>query len=694
MAPPETDSPASSAAAYTSPAEHLADETSLARMLLVRAVGKRRPEGVPPGMPSGADLDDAIVGLVRASAARAAAARAAGTPMPLDRLREVFGLSSGEQRALGVLVALEMDAELRELARFLVGDPSRPQPDVGLLQLLLYEGIPERALADLRADGALFRFALVQDLDAGRDVAFVLRRLRIADRVLELAHGFDRLDRELTGTCELVSGESSLEPLVAQEAPQRQVARLLVAAIAASGGTRTHPAIVVAGPEGAGRKALVYRAAAELGYPVLRVRCDRLPAEEGPLGMLGRTIMREAMWWDAVLLLEDADELAPTLREAGIDRILLAGMTGPLVATAGRAEGRPLHFDRGVVLVHLDLPEESDRAAMWARGLGRDAPAELLTWSAARYSLSPGRILRASEAARALGAARSSDGDSPTATRADIHHAVRSTLDGKLSKLGMRVTWRQRWEDVVLPGDTMLEVRELIARVKHRRQVHEDWGFAAKVAKGLGISALFSGPPGTGKTMVAGLIAGELGLDLYQVDLSRIVSKWVGETEKNLSELFDAAEAGHAILLFDEADSLFAKRTQVSSSVDRYANLEVNYLLQRMESFRGMSILTTNHDAAIDDAFRRRLSCRIDFPTPESEERELLWRALLPDVAMSDEEPDLRRLANKYQMSGGHIRNAVLRAAFLAADEGARIEMRHLVHAANLEYAAVGKVMS
>jgi SpoVK/Ycf46/Vps4 family AAA+-type ATPase len=223
--------------------------------------------------------------------------------------------------------------------------------------------------------------------------------------------------------------------------------------------------------------------------------------------------------------------------------------------------------------------------------------------------------------------------------------------------------------------------------------VYEDWGFAGKLGRGLGISALFFGAPGTGKTMVAGLIARELGLDLYQIDLSRIVSKWVGETEKHLSALFAAAEAGHAVILFDEADSLFSKRTDVKSSNDRYANLEVNYLLQRMESFAGITILTTNHDTAIDEAFRRRLSFRIEFPVPEADERARIWRATLPAKARVASNVNFAELAEAYEMTGGYIRNAALRAAFFAASAGSDIKTSHLRRAANLEMASMGKVV-
>jgi len=192
--------------------------------------------------------------------------------------------------------------------------------------------------------------------------------------------------------------------------------------------------------------------------------------------------------------------------------------------------------------------------------------------------------------------------------------------------------------------------------------------------------------------MAAGLVAQELGLDLYQIDLSRMVSKYVGETEKNLAQVFDAAEAGHAVLLFDEADALFSKRTEVKSSVDRYANLEVNYLLQRMEAFSGITILTTNFDNAIDEAFRRRLAFRIAFPVPELEERERLWRAVIPERALG-KDIDFDELARRFEMSGGYIKNAALRAAFLAAADGTQIRMSHLMRAAGVEYASMGKVV-
>jgi SpoVK/Ycf46/Vps4 family AAA+-type ATPase len=224
--------------------------------------------------------------------------------------------------------------------------------------------------------------------------------------------------------------------------------------------------------------------------------------------------------------------------------------------------------------------------------------------------------------------------------------------------------------------------------------VLDGWGFRSRIARGTGIAALFSGPPGTGKTMVAGVIAKKLDLELYQVDLSKVVSKWIGETEKQLAQIFDAAEAGHALLLFDEADSLFAKRTEVKGATDRYANLEVNYLLQRVEAFDGIAILTTNMDTSIDPALKRRLASHVVFWPPDDEEREQLWKKMIVATAPVRGDLDFEALSSEYpDMSGANIRNAAISAAFLAASEGDVLEQYHLERAARLEYVSMGRVL-
>ena len=241
-------------------------------------------------------------------------------------------------------------------------------------------------------------------------------------------------------------------------------------------------------------------------------------------------------------------------------------------------------------------------------------------------------------------------------------------------------------------SDEATALSELIARIRQRRTVYETWGFAKKVGRGLGITALMSGPPGTGKTMAAGLIASDLGVALYRVDMSKLVSKWIGETEINVAKLFDAAEACHAILLFDECEALFGKRSEVKSSNDRHANQQVNYLLQRLETFTGVCIMTSNHESAIDEAFRRRISVHVRFPMPDVQERKEMWRAMLPAEVPVSGDLGFDDLAEAFVMSGGYIRNAVLRAAFLAADTTGVLDADLLTKAAHLEYESMGKI--
>jgi hypothetical protein len=613
--------------------------------------------------------------------------------VPLERLRRVFRLSPTEVRVLVLLVGLEIDVSLRERVRGLMADHSRPHPDVGLLAELLYHG-PEKARVpeELGADGVLLRCGLIH-VDRISDVAFVLRRVRAVERVIELVHGKDVLDRELTRFVDLISPMPPAD-LVLDGPLFDELTGLVGAAIETARRGRPHPVLLLSGHDGSGRKTLLAAAAASHGFSTMRIRAKALPRDEASLRQLGPMLLREAILWHAVVVLDGVDQLGPEAMNYRADEILLGAYTGPIAATCGKITGKPPQMGRGAVVLEVPVPGETTREELWRRALPTDANLDLPRWAAERYFITPGVINAAAVAAVAKAKARSNSGHDPTLVAPDLHEGLRGVLDAKLATLGMRITWRQTWDDLVLPDDAVLEVREFIARIRHRRLVYESWGFGRKVAKGLGLSALFSGPPGTGKTMVAGLIAEELKLDLYQVDLSKVVSKWIGETEKNLAELFDAAEAGHAILLFDEADSLFAKRTEVKSSNDRYANLEVNYLLQRMEAFAGVVILTTNHETSIDEAFRRRLSLRVDFPVPEPEERERLWRTLLPAQAEVSADIDFDGLAHRFEMTGGYIKNAALRAAFLAADEGTAIAMRHLMRAARAEYQAMGKVIS
>ncbi|HNF97953.1 MAG TPA: ATP-binding protein, partial [Pseudomonadota bacterium] len=283
---------------------------------------------------------------------------------------------------------------------------------------------------------------------------------------------------------------------------------------------------------------------------------------------------------------------------------------------------------------------------------------------------------------------------SGTVTHDQLRAGIDRRLRNDLGDMAKRIAVSARWDDLVLPDDDILRIKEFIGRSKYAYRVYSDWGFGMRVGYGKGMIALFSGPPGTGKTMLAGLIAQALDLDVYQVDLAQVVSKWVGETEKQLAKVFDAAERAHAVLLFDEADSLFAKRTEVKTSNDRYGNLAVNYLLQRLEQYTGVVVMTTNKEASLDEALQRRLTLHLHLEIPEPPERERLWKSMLPQNAPWAKDINWKALAKDYEISGGYIKNAVLRAAFLAADANTPINMTLLRRSASLEMEDMGRLIA
>jgi hypothetical protein len=567
-------------------------------------------------------------------------------------LREQLELSETELDTLWLLACIEIEPQVARAAQMLMSS--------GMHELSAQ--IVARLVGD--DDGEMFdRLAQLALIETTADPRLPMyrRAVRVNDRVIDLARGKLALDREVAQLAELI--DESKE--VAVPADLRHAVNYGAPCL-----------IVATGIEGSGRQTVLRAAAASVGRTVLAVRGAALALEHEKLVRQLRAIARECKLHGAWPMLVEIDGLAD--RAAVIEKELIARCEGPVMATSREsctwAVGRPM------VAIAVALPAEDQRKAMWQEALPA-ASERVVAECARRYAISPGLLQRTASAVvgRDVGIEQ-------------VHGALRVQLERKLLGLAQRIETKQTWDDLVLPVDQFDLLMELVARVKHRRQVLEEWGFAAKVGKGLGLSVLLSGPPGTGKTMIAGLLARELGLDLYQVDLSRIVSKYIGETEKQLAALFEAAESGHAILLFDEADSLFGKRTEVKSSNDRYANLEVNYLLQRMEAFSGISLLTTNHETAIDKAFQRRLALHVRVPMPDEEQRELLWRTMFPARAKRAQDLDLARLAAEFQMSGGYIKNAVLRAAYLAADEGGPIGDAHLRRAARAEYEAMGMV--
>ncbi len=433
------------------------------------------------------------------------------------------------------------------------------------------------------------------------------------------------------------------------------------------------------------------------GGPVLALDLANLsPSPEGLNDALV-ALRREAALRGAIPVIAGIEELMSA--EGGKDprmRLLAQHLNqcdGPVVLVSSW-RGADVGAQLPAVRIEWPIPDVATRGELWRELAGAGDGGAELDLLAHRFPLGAGAIRRAIASAQVLAGRPPGSRLSPSELQAGIRQNVAERLGG----LAERVVIKQTWNELVLADDVMTRVVGLVGRVRHAHMVYEQWGYRSKMPRGVGVAALFSGPPGTGKTMVAGLIANELELELYQVDLSKVVSKWIGETEKQLAKVFDAAEAGHVLLLFDEADALFGQRsTEMRGATDRYANLEVNFLLQRIERFNGIVILTTNLDASIDKALKRRLAAHVVFQHPDEDEREQLWLQLLAaDGAPLGRDIDARKLSRLYpQMTGANIRNAALAAAFLAAAEGRpRIDQATVMQAARGEYLSMGHVLA
>jgi Mrp family chromosome partitioning ATPase len=510
------------------------------------------------------------------------------------------------------------------------------------------------------------------------------RVLAAAPRLCTWLAGDDEPDEALQDAAVLVSVPGGRELDDEQRAAEIQIGGVLAS---------PQPSLVVIeGPVGVGRRTAVAAAASSLGRSVVALDLRRLPPRAAALEAALIGLGRECLLRDAIAAVVEPDAIGngPEDRAASLHAVArrLDEIPGAAVAISAQP-GLDLAVQRPLVRISYGAPQTATRQALWRRAVAGLPGADALDLGllAIRYRLGPGGIHRAVASAQLVA------GDAPLTTSALVA-GVRSYVAERLGDLAQRVEVRQTWDDLVLAPDLVDQAAALVARVRHAHLVLEDWGFGSKLPRGAGVAALFSGPPGTGKSMLAGLLARELELELYQVDLSKVVSKWVGETEKQLSRIFEAAEAGHALLLFDEADALFGKRTEVKSAVDRYANLEVNYLLQRIESFGGVTVLTTNMDTSIDPALRRRLACQIAFWPPEAAERARIWARMLEARGPVARNIDCKRLAEDHpEMTGANIRNAVLAAAFLAAAEGSAITQALLDRAARTEYRAMGRVL-
>jgi ATPase family associated with various cellular activities (AAA) len=639
---------------------------------LLRLTSGRQPEDLVRAVVRLRAIEDLVVTADRARARRMT---------PLDVLAIDCELSPTAVAIVFAILAPRLRGELARLYGILANDPDRPLVDEHLLGQLLGQllgGDPAPIARELDGDRPLRRYGLVRVGQGERPFA----ALTVDPLVVRYVANFD-LDGEPDPHIAVRDADRELDEL---QLPRELISRAL--RYLSAGRTGEPARLVVRGRTGGGRHTLLAALAARAHRALGIIDLSTMPRDHARMPAAVEAALRRCKLRGLVPCIDGCELVGADDPDAKIQLgVVLRDHPGPIALRLPSEARVPL--DPGYLLLDLPQRNERERGESWSTSLERNA-IELPDASelAARYRVGPGIIERVcTEVAR-----RPDRPDNPAAWMRELDDAVRQHLENRLGATASRVSRLASWADIVLPEDVTDSLLELTARVRHRQVVYEQWGFDRAMTTSRGITALFSGSPGTGKTMVAGVIARDLGLELYRVDVSRITSKWIGETEKNLGSLFDAAEDGQVLLLFDEADSLFAKRTEVKTSVDRYANMEVNYLLQRLDSFEGIAILTTNFGNAIDPAFKRRLTYRVTFPFPDEDMREQLWRSLIPPQVPIQGKLDFAGLSQRFRLSGGYIRNAALRAAFLAVEEGSSLTHEHLERAIRMEFREIGKL--
>jgi AAA+ superfamily predicted ATPase len=603
------------------------------------------------------------------------------------RLIEAFGLTAVECDLLMVALVPELDRRYERLYSYLQDDVTRRRPTVDFALSLLADNFEDRAeLMRLISPGSpLFDYDLISNqTDASqREPTQISYFLKADPRIVQELLGIPAIDLRIAPAVDLYDYSREPITMLSDEALDK-----LHAAISAN------PVFYFYGTYGAGMHEAAALVSRNIGAELVRVDLARIKAMISggdQLEKLIRLSLRESRLRGCPILLDGWINLLDDRHNAprGLLELILAHPCPVFLVGAESWEAHAIARDRAILRMEFPTPEYEDRVSYWKTYLGEadTDPAEV----ANKFKLTGGQIRDAVQTARDLAAWR---GEAHPNLK-DLYAGARAQSNRKLSNLAQKIDPRYGWDDIILPEDNLQQLHEIASQVAYAQRVYGDWGFRGRAKNVHGITALFAGDSGTGKTMSADVIGHELGLDLYRIDLSTVVSKYIGETEKNLGAIFDEASQSNAILFFDEADSLFGKRSEVKDSHDRYANIETGYLLQRMETYSGVAILATNRLQDLDKAFIRRLDFVITFPTAEKSDRARIWKVTFPKNAPLAPDVDFEELAKRYRLlAGGNIRNVVTTSAFAAAADGSPvITLRHIEHAVKREYQKMSKLV-
>ena len=650
---------------------------------------------VTPEPPGWKDLQCALDSLGATISARQSESVRRGVELRLAEVARIFGLSSFEIECLLICLAPEIHPRYERLYAYLQDDVTKKRPTVDLVLNLLCAS-PEEKLGRRRhfISGAPLidaRLLYVFDESPHQTATLLNSFLRVDARIVDYLLRFDDIDSHLLPHVRCVKSALTLDDLILPAQMKERLAQV------ARHSQSEQTIFYFQGPYGSGRKAAAEALCRELRRGLLIVNAESLLGAQNdfPFETGLRMASREALLRHDAVYLDGIDCLLAEDKKMQRDALLRAtGHFGDLAFLAGEKswEGSCELQESAFIRVEFQRPSFSDRVHLWNVACSGQLPSEAEIASLAnKFRFTGGQINDAARTARNL--ARWRDPACNKIGIADLYEGCRIHSSRKLSTLGRKIKPHHSWTDIVLAEDRLLQLQEICNSMKYRSLVFDHWGFDRKMSLGKGLNILFAGPSGTGKTMAAEIMAGELSLDLYKIDLSTVVSKYIGETEKNLGRIFTEAENSNAMLFFDEADALFGKRSEVRDSHDRYANIEVNYLLQKMEEHEGVVILATNFRKNMDDAFVRRMHFTVEFSFPDQSERRRIWEQIWPKETPQSSDLDFDFMARRYEIPGGNIRNIAMAAAFLAASDGGVVNMTHLLHGTRREYQKMGKVV-
>ncbi|MBN2075952.1 MAG: AAA family ATPase [Dehalococcoidales bacterium] len=618
-----------------------------------------------------------------------------GIALRLCTLQQLFQLSEFDIEVLLVCLLPEINLKYQQVFAYLQDDVTQKSPTVNLVLELLCKSLPEMLEhRDAFLPGASLTKNQIINLYEDRylkSTPLLSKSLQIDERIISYLLEIPQVDSRLLPFTQLLIPRLSLEDIVLAE-DTRQFFNTLVKQCEQA------PVCHLYGDNGTGKKATAEAVCSKLDIPILDVDLNRVLIKEGQLDTVIPIVFREGLLHNAALYLDNFDTLLPGEESnTNIGNILLAGLLKypQWIFVASNQEWRPKETwqDRPFVSVEFPVPSYTLRKQLWEKYWDENTIMENdvdFGDFASKFRLTGGQIHNITINARNL--ARLRESEHQILTGQDISSLCRNESREILNNMARKIQQNYRWEDIILPPDLYEQLHEIYGCVQQSYRVYSDWGFDKKLSLGKGLHVLFSGPSGTGKTMAAGILAHELQLDLYKIDLSQVVSKYIGETEKNLDRIFKEGQTSNSILFFDEADAIFGKRSEVKDAHDRYANIEIAYLLQKMDEYEGMVILATNLRKNIDEAFSRRMHFALEFPIPEEPDRNRIWNTIFPPEAPLDKDVDFAFTARQFRVTGGNIKNIALGAAFLAAQNGNIINMKNIIRATKREYQKMGKL--